>query len=97
LHLSARRKHGLLAQKALILLTDVAHNLLADFQRRALVDSPFANYAAKRIIRDLLCIEGNLVWEGDWLRRIELCRTNPYAETLLDCLVRYCNAEKRTG
>jgi len=94
LHLSARRKHGLLAQKALILLTDVAHNLLADFQHRALIGSPFADYAAKRIVRDLLAIEENLVWKGDRLVRIELCQTNPYAEALLVCLERYCKGEK---
>lgn len=97
LHLSARRKHGFLAQKALVLLTDVAHNLLADFRHRALAGSPFADYAAKRIVRDLLSIEGNLVWEGDRLVRIELCDTNPYAGALLGCLVRYCNGEKGVG
>lgn len=96
LHLSARRKHGVLAQKALVLLTDIAHNLLADFQHRALAGSPFAGYAAKRIVRDLLSIEGNLVWEGNRLVRIELCQTNPYAEALLGCLVRYCNSEEGT-
>lgn len=97
LHLSARRKHGFLAQKALVLLTDVAHNLLADFQHCALAGSPFAAYAAKRIVRDLLTMEGNLVWEGDRLARVELCRANPYAEALLGCLVRYCNGEKGAG
>lgn len=94
LHLSARRKHGLLTQKALILLTDVAHNLLADFQHRALADSRFADYAAKRIVRDLLAIEGNLVWDKDRLVRIELCRDHPCAEALLDCLLRYGNGDK---
>jgi hypothetical protein len=97
LHLSARRKHAFLAQKALILLTDIAHNLLADFRHRALVGSIFADYAAKRIVRDLLAIEGNLVWEGDQLVRVELCRANPYAKALLGCLVRYCNGEKQVG
>jgi hypothetical protein len=93
LHLSARRKHGFLAQKALILLTDVAHNLLTDFQQRALADSPFAGYAAKRIVRDLLSMEGNLAWVGDRLVKIELCQAHPYAKALLSCLVRYCNRE----
>jgi len=97
LHLAARRKHGFLAQKALVLLTDVAHNLLSDFQQRALAESPFADYAAKRIVRNLLAIEGNLVWEGDRLVRIELCQANPYAQSLLDCLVRYCNHEPGVG
>lgn len=97
LHLSARRKHAFLAQKALVLLTDMAHNLLTDFHHRALVGSPFADYAAKRIVRDLLAIEGNLVWEGERLVRVELCQANPYAKSFLDCLVRYCNGEKGVG
>jgi len=42
------------------LLTDLAHNLLADFQHRALIGSRFENYGPKRIIRDLLRIPGNL-------------------------------------
>jgi hypothetical protein len=94
LHLSARRKHSFAAQKALILLTDIAHNLLTDFRCRALIGSPFENFAAKRIIRDFLSIEGNLVWEADRLARIELCEANPFAGALLDCLIKYCNCEK---
>lgn len=92
LHLSARRKHGFLAQKALILLNDLGHNLLADFYHYALVDSPFTGFAAKRIVRDLFTIEGNLVWQGKSLKRIELCQDHPNANALVDCLVRYCSA-----
>jgi hypothetical protein len=94
LHLSARRKHAFLAQKALILLDDMAHNLLADFQVRALTESPFASYAAKRIVRDLLAIEGRLTWDGHRLVRIDLCQNHPHAETMLACLQRYFRAEK---
>jgi hypothetical protein len=94
LGLAARRKQGFLAQKALILLTDIAHNLLADFHHSALMGTRFEGFAAKRIVRDLLTMEGNLVWDGDQLVRVELCQTNPYAEALLDCLVKYCNCEK---
>jgi hypothetical protein len=36
LHLSAHRKRQFVAQKALVLLADMAYNLLADFHRRAL-------------------------------------------------------------
>ncbi len=93
LHLAARRKHRLLAQKALILLTDVAHNLLADFSRCALSNGPFAAYAAKRIVRDLLTMEGRLIWSGDQLVRIDLCRAHPAAEALLTCLVKYETAD----
>lgn len=90
LHLSSRRKQRFCAQKALVLLTDLAHNLLADFQHTALADSPFAGFAAKRIVRDLLAIEGNLTWEAGELKRIELHQNHPQAEVLLNCLVKYC-------
>jgi hypothetical protein len=90
LHLSSRRKQSFSAQKALVLLTDLAHNLLADFHHTALPDSPFAGYAAKRMVRDLLAIEGNLVWDSGELKRIELHQDHPQAEALLKCLVRYC-------
>lgn len=90
LHLSSRRKQGFGAQKALILLTDLAHNLLADFHHTALVATPFQGYAAKRIVRDLLAIEGNLLWEAGRLKRIELHQAHPNAQACLDCLVRYC-------
>jgi hypothetical protein len=90
LHLSSRRKQRYCAQKALVLLTDLAHNLLADFQHKALTDSPFAGYAAKRIVRDLLTIEGNLIWEEGQLKRIELHQANSKTDSLLKCLVKYC-------
>jgi hypothetical protein len=89
LHLSARRKQSFLAQKALILLTDLAHNLLADFYHTALSDTPFATFGLKRIVRDLLTMEGNLIFEAGQLKRIELVKSHPYAEPLLACLVRY--------
>lgn len=90
LHLSARRKQSFLAQKALILLTDLVHNLLADFYHTALIDTPFADFGLKRIVRDLLTIEGNLIFEAGQLKRIELVKGHPYAEPLLACLVKYC-------
>jgi len=90
LHLSSRRKQRFCAQKTLVLLTDLAHNLLADFRHSALADSPFAGFAAKRIVRDLLAIEGNLIWNDGELRHIELHQNHPQAEVLLNCLVKYC-------
>ena len=35
------------AQKALILLTDLAHNLLADFHHTVLAETPFADFGPK--------------------------------------------------
>jgi hypothetical protein len=90
LHLSSRRKQLLVAQQALILLTDLAHNLLADFQHNALAETAFAGFAAKRIVRDLLAIEGNLIWEAGKLKRIDLNQGHSHATKLLECLVKYC-------
>jgi hypothetical protein len=90
LHLSSRRKQLLVAQQALILLTDLAHNLLADFQHVALSGTAFDGFAAKRIVRDLLAIEGNLIWDDGRLKRIDLNQGHPHAEALLACLVKYC-------
>ncbi len=89
LHLSARRKHKQSAQMALILLTDLAHNLLAHFYNSVLVDSVFASYGLKRIIRDLLTIEGRLVVKNGQLIRVELARKHPYAKDLVPLLNAY--------
>jgi len=89
LYLSARRKRTFQAQKTLVLLTDLAHNLLADFRHRGLAQSNFADWGLKRIVRDLLQIPGTLVFEGRKLKRIELLATHPYAEAMLICLEKY--------
>lgn len=90
LHLSARRKQRFQAQKALIRLTDLTHNLLADFRYRGLADSPFARWGLKRIVRDLLAIPGRLYFEAGQLKRIALLETHPHAAALLICLEKYC-------
>jgi hypothetical protein len=91
LYLSARRKRSFVAQKALILLTDLAHNLLADFHRRALAESPFAAWGLKRIVRDLLAVPGQLHFRLGQLNRIELLASHPYADELNICLEKYCS------
>jgi hypothetical protein len=91
LYMSARRKQRMMAQKALILLTDLAHNLLADFHNQALVGSPFENWGLKRIVRDLLHVPGRLRFQSGQLKRIELLAAHPYADALIICLERYCS------
>ena len=91
LHLSARRKQSLEAQKALVLLTDLCHNLLADFRQRGLADSRFSGWGAKRIVRDLLAIPGWLYLVDGQVKRIELHAAHPYADDLIICLERYCS------
>ena len=91
LYLSARRTRSFAAQKALILLTDLTHNLLSDFRHRALDDSRFARWGLKRIVRDLLAIPGRLRFENGQLKRIDLLSTHPYADELIPGLEKYCS------
>lgn len=90
LNLTARRKHRFLAQKGYILLTDLAHNLLADFHHRALVGSRFEGYGPKRIIRDLLQMPGKLTFVDGKITKIELPSQKQFSPDLLMCLERYC-------
>ena len=89
LNLTARRKRCFLAQKGYILLTDLAHNLLADFHHRALIGSRFEGYGPKRIIRDLLQMPGKLTFSDGKLTRIELLSLKQFSKDLLICLERY--------
>jgi hypothetical protein len=89
LHLSARRKQSFQSQKAIILLTDLTHNLLADFRRHALCNSRFSHWGLKRIVRDLLAIPGRLYFDDAQLKRIGLLETHPYARDLIICLEKY--------
>jgi len=90
LHLSSRRKQCFQAQKALIMVTDLAHNLLADFRRRGLAHSRFAQWGLKRIVRDLLAVPGRLDFQDAQLKRISLLDSHPYAQDLKSLLERYC-------
>jgi hypothetical protein len=89
LGLEARRKRSFLGQKGYILLTDLAHNLLADFYHRALCDSPFEGFGPKRIVRDLLAMPGKIVFDGGRVVRVELLSLKHFARDLAICLVRY--------
>jgi len=89
LHLAARRKRRFPAQKALILLTDLAHNLLADFHHTVLSDTKFAGFGPKRMVRDLLAIPGMLTFEGTQLKRIDLLESHPHAKSMLICLKKH--------
>lgn len=90
LHMAARRKQSFLGQKGFILLTDLAHNLMADFHHRALTGTRFESYGLKRIVRDLLAIPGKLIFADGQLKRVELLSLNQNAADLLICLEKYC-------
>src|SRR3989304_4866837 len=91
LSLEARRKRSFLGQKGYILLTDLAHNLLADFYHQALVGSRFEDYGLKRIVRDLLATPGRLIFDHNGqLVRVELLSLKQFSKDLAMCLERYC-------
>jgi hypothetical protein len=90
LYLAARRKGSFTGQQGYILLTDLVHNLLADFRHRALRGTRFADYGLKRIVRDLLHIPGRLHFDNQQLKRIELLKLNQNSQDLIICLERYC-------
>ncbi|MEM7345902.1 MAG: transposase [Chloroflexota bacterium] len=93
LHLSARRKQSFAAQQAIILHTDLVHNLLADFRHCALAHSRFQNWGLKRIVRDLLAIPARLYFHRAQLNRIELLDAHPYSQELIICLEKYCSRD----
>lgn len=93
LYLAARRKTSFTGQQGYIVLTDLVHNLLADFRSRALCGTPFANYGLKRIVRDLLNIPGRLYFDGQQLKRIEFLTHNQNSQELIICLERFCVGE----
>lgn len=93
LYLAVRRKASFTGQQGFTLLTDLVHNLLADFRNQALVETRFGDYGLKRIVRDLLNIPGRLFFDGQQLKRIELLTLNQNAQDLIICLERYCLGE----
>lgn len=89
LSLGIRRKRSFQGQSAYILLTDLAHNLLADFKQHGLSQSKFSSFGLKRIVRDLLATPGRLLFDGQKLKRIELLSQNQNSVELLRCLETY--------
>ena len=91
LAMAVRRKSSFNGQNAYILLTDLAHNLLADFKRHGLQGSRFEHYGMKRIVRDLLCQPGMLLFDDrGQLVSVKLLSQKQNSPDLLICLERYC-------
>jgi hypothetical protein len=86
LRLSQRRKHSLDAQEAWVVLTDIAHNLLAWLRSWMLAGSAFESFGLKRLVFDLLNIPGQLFFEEGRLTKVALWQTHPYAAEMQLCL-----------
>ena len=88
LGLHLRRKHSFSAQEAWIVLTDVAHNLVAWLQPWMLAGSTFEDFGPKRLVHDLFTIPGQMAFENGRLRRVALLKSHPYADEMRYCLQR---------
>ncbi len=77
--LPKRRKHRFAAQEALLLLTDLAHNLLTWLHPWMLADSRFKNVGPVTLVNDVLCMPGEFVLKGGKLRMVALWETHPCA------------------
>jgi hypothetical protein len=86
LQLARRRKQRVLAQEALILLTDLAHNNIAWLHPWMFANSPFADWGPRRIIRDLFAIPGDVLIKDGQLVKVRLSRAHPYAAAMVKCL-----------
>jgi len=86
LQLHVRRKQSLTAQAAWVILTDIAHNLLAWLYPWMLADSAFSQFGPKRIVNELFNIPGHVFIENGRLRRVSLWGSHPYAPEMRFCL-----------
>jgi hypothetical protein len=82
LRLPRRRKHSFPAQEALILLTDVAHNLLSWVHHWTLEETPFDDFGTQRMVDELLTIPGRIEFKGGRLHKVALLETHPYADPM---------------
>jgi hypothetical protein len=79
LKLRKRRKLHLEAQEALILLTDLAHNLIAWSSAWMFPTGPLAKFGTTRLIEDVFTITGRLIFEHDRLAEVGLNQDHPHA------------------
>jgi hypothetical protein len=80
LKMERRRKKHLAAQEALILLTDVTHNLLAWAMQWMFPTEPLAAFGTTRLVEDMLHLPGRLFFTNERLSEVQLNRLHPHAE-----------------
>ena len=72
----------------LILLTDLAHNLLAWTMHWMFLTGPFAHFGPLRLTQDVLALPGRLRFEQDRLVEVHLNKRHPYAAEVAEALHR---------
>ena len=80
LKMERRRKKCLAAQEALILLTDVAHNLAAWVRHWMFPGAALASFGTLRLTEDVFQLPGRLFFDHGALVRVQLNRLHPHAE-----------------
>jgi hypothetical protein len=86
LQLEHRRKKRLAAQEMLVLLTDVAHNLLAWTHRWMFPHGALAQYGPLRLTADVLCLPGRLIFERERLIEVQLNELHPHAADVAEAI-----------
>lgn len=79
LRLERRRKKHLAAQKALIILTDIAHNLLAWTSHWMFSAEPLSGFGPLRLTEDMLSLPGRLFFDQGQLVEVHLNQLHPHA------------------
>jgi hypothetical protein len=82
LKIERRRKKHLAAQEALVLLTDIAHNLLAWVPQWMFPDEPLSSFGTTRLTEDILQLPGRLLFDHERLTEVQLNRLHPHAEAV---------------
>lgn len=88
LQLDRRRKKVWEAQEALILLTDLAHNLLAWASQWMFPTGPLASFGTTQLIQDVLMLPGRLIFQEQRLVEVQLNTRHPYAAEVASGLER---------
>jgi hypothetical protein len=90
LKLVKRRKHSLAGQEMLILLAQLAHNLIV-WARGWLseVEPKLASYGIKRWVRDLLTMKGKLTFKGNQLVKVRLSGLHQLARRFFEPLATF--------
>ena len=88
LKLERRRKKSAAAQEALVLLTDVAHNLLAWARHWMFPTGDLAHYGPLRLTEDVLCLPGRLLFDENRLVEVQLNELHPHAEEVQQAIER---------
>jgi len=86
----SRKKH-VNAQEALVLLTDLAPNILAWTRRFWAAKPDIGDVGLYCIINDILTIPGKLLFQAQQRIKFRLKATHPLAKPVLACLRRILN------